>query len=83
MTVNWVDFEMIEELIAKVGGLFLKGKSCQKKPKVLDKNILWKLFCPKEEPLCMWGGFSGEDLPKLWDIVCYAIMHYITLEYHF
>jgi hypothetical protein len=44
---------------------------------------LKKFFKGKEKPERMRGGFSWATLPKPWNIICYAIMWYITSEDHF
>ena len=74
---------MMKDLIAKVGGLSPKGKSWHNQSKVLHKMSLWKFIFPMEEPMHMHGGFYHEYMHNPWDIVCYAIMHYIMLEDHF
>lgn len=80
VTINDMAFEMTKELISKVCGLCLEKKSWHKKPTILDEMNLLKFFHRKGELVCMCGGFSHEDLPRPWDIMCYTILCYITLE---
>lgn len=83
MNINGVLFKMMEEVITTVCGLSLEGRSWCKKAKVSNEMRLRRFSHPREDLVHMQDAFSREDLPKPWKIVCYIIMHYITLEDHF
>ena len=72
-------FDIMEELITKVGEFPMEGKNWLKQARVVEETRLRKFFKTNEELTHKHGGLSKEDLPVSWDVVCYAIMRYITL----
>lgn len=87
MIYNGIYFEIIEDLIETMSSLSLKGKSWCKKPRVLDEAKLQKIIYSKEEPMCIHGSYSREDLPKIWhaqgsfiDALLLPISHFQPLQ---
>ena len=83
VNINRIGFKIMEVHFASIKELFLEGKTWCKKPRVTDEASLRKFIKPNQESIYMHGEFSHEDLLKLFDVIFYGIMRYITLEDQF
>ncbi|XP_059066261.1 uncharacterized protein LOC131857592 [Cryptomeria japonica] len=80
VTMGGISFEINEEVIAQVTGLSMEGSKWKKQSRIADSTNLNQFFRQGKNPIKRVGGFNREELPHVWDEVCYIVMKYFMLE---
>ena len=62
VSIDWVFFEVIEELISNAMGLVMESRRWRKHPRVMDETSLQKFLHSNEGHVCLCGGFARENL---------------------